>query len=171
MDCFHEIQMVVMMKIRFRLYFLSLIVFLLFVGCKPTKTRFAFPVCYKVPAYLSDPSRLRVVGVFTTWSLASQAQWDRFVKLSSVYTAPNVRFFAVFTDPDRFVVDEWVRSEKPPFTVIHDPTFSICNRVAREVPLTYFLDAQNRLCLAYPGHVTSNQLARQIRNALRRCIR
>ena len=160
-----------MMHLCFRLRFLFWIGFLLFVGCKPTKTRFAFLVCNKVPSYLADSSRLRVVGVFTTWSLASQAQWNRFVKLSSVYTAPNVRFFAVFTDPDRLVVDEWVRSEKPPFTVIHDPTFSICNRFAREVPLTYLLDAQNRLCLAYPGHVTSNQLTRQIRNALRHCTR
>lgn len=141
-------------------------------ACRKTRTLPApSPPCRDVPAYLADSSRLRVVGVFTTWSLASQAQWSRFLKQSALQNPQNVRFFAVFTDPDRFMVDEWVRSEKPPFTVIHDPAFSLCGHPAREVPLTYFLDAQNRLCRAYPGHVTSDVLARQIREALHDCAR
>ncbi len=93
------------------------------------------------------------------------------MKLSARYAPESVRFFAVFTDPDRNLVDEWVRSEKPPFTVVHDPAFSICGQPVREVPFTYLLDGRGRSCLAYPGHVTSDRLSEQIRLSLRHCAR
>jgi len=142
-------------------------------GCRPSKPpfpgRLEKPVpCAAQPDYLRVGARLRVVGVFTTWSLSAQAQWSRFQKVSPRFRAADVQFIAVFTDPDQKVVDEWVAAERPPFRVVHDPHFGVCGRHARAVPVTLIFDARNRVLTFYSGHVTSDLLDAQIRDALRR---
>lgn len=124
--------------------------------------------CTPQPSYLQVAARLRVVGVFTTWSLSAQAQWSRFVKVSSRFAPAQVQFIAVFIDPDQRVVDEWVASEKPPFRVVHDPHFGVCRRHVREVPVTLIFDDRDRVLTFYSGHVTSDTLDAQIRDAQKR---
>jgi len=124
--------------------------------------------CSPQPTYLYANAKLRVVGVFTTWSLKAQAQWSRFMKISSRFPVASVQFVAVFIDPDQRVVDEWVTGERPPFRVVHDPRFGMCGRHVREVPVTFLLDARDRILTFYSGHVTSDELDAQIRDALRR---
>ncbi len=142
-------------------------------GCRPAKPslhgRLEKPVpCPEQPDYLKVGARLRVVGVFTTWSLAAQAQWSRFQKVFPRFPSADVQFIAVFTDPDRKVVDEWVAAERPPFRVVHDPHFGVCRRHVRAVPVTLMFDARDRVLTFYSGHVTSDLLDAQIRDALGR---
>jgi hypothetical protein len=142
-------------------------------GCRPATPavpgRLDRPApCTPQPSYLKVPARLRVVGVFTTWSLSAQAQWSRFVKVSSRFPPAQVQFIAVFIDPDQRVVDEWVASERPSFRVVHDPHFGVCRRHVREVPVTLIFDDRDRVLTFYSGHVTSDTLAAQVRDALRR---
>jgi hypothetical protein len=124
--------------------------------------------CTPQPPYLQVAARLRVVGVFTTWSLSAQAQWSRFVKVAPRFAPARVQFIAVFIDPDQRVVDEWVASEKPSFRVVHDPRFGVCRRHVREVPVTFIFDDRDRVLTFYSGHVTSDTLDAQIRDALKR---
>jgi len=142
-------------------------------GCKPAMPavagRLEKPIpCSPLPAYLYADAKVRVVGVFTTWSLKSQAQWSRFMKVSSRFDGKRAQFIVVFTDPDRTVVDEWVMAEKPPFRVVHDPRFGMCGRHIREVPVTFLLDSRDRILTLTSGHVTSDVLDAQVRDALRR---
>jgi hypothetical protein len=142
-------------------------------GCRPEKPavpgRLDPPVsCTTQPEYLFSGGKIRVVGVFTTWSLKSQAQWSRFLKVAPRFAQKHVSFIAVFTDPDQRVVDEWVLAEKPPFRVVHDPRFGMCGRHVREVPVTFILDARNRILTFTSGHVTSDTLDAQVRDALSR---
>lgn len=142
-------------------------------GCRPASPavpgRLDRPTpCTPQPAYLQVTARLRVIGVFTTWSLSAQAQWSRFIKVSSRFQPAQVQFIAVFIDPDQRVVDEWVASERPSFRVVHDPHFGVCHRHVREVPVTLIFDDRDRVLTFYSGHVTSDVLDAQVRDALRR---
>ncbi len=156
-----------------RLFLLAFIAMIGALGCRPARPavagRLEKPVpCSPQPDYLYANAKIRVVGVFTTWSLKSQAQWSRFMKVSTRFDGKQVQFIVVFTDPDRKVVDEWVMAEKPPFRVVHDPRFGMCGRHIREVPVTFLIDRRDRILSLTSGHVTSDMLDAQVRDALRR---
>ncbi len=126
-------------------------------------------ICEQVPDYVGKtPPRVRVVGVFTVWSLDSMVQASRFMKVAPRFDSVQVQFVAVFIDRESVPVAEWVASEKPSFRVVHDADFGICRRQVKEVPVTFILDSKNRVRFFYGGPVTTDQLHAQIREALKK---
>lgn len=115
--------------------------------------------------------KVKVIGIFTTWSSKSQIMMERFKKARSYYSSKKkpVSFNFVFIDTDSRVVDHWHAMYKPDFTVLYDKDFRFCGNRITNVPVTLILGRGNRVCYVINDIETTKLLSDQIEEALDNC--
>lgn len=115
--------------------------------------------------------KIKVIGVFTTWSSKSQIMMERFKKARSYYASKKkpVSFNFVFIDTDSRLVDQWHTMYKPDFTVLYDRDFRFCGNRITNVPVTLILGRNNRVCYVINDVETTKLLSDQIEDALTDC--
>ena len=124
------------------------------------------PVCRLPSEFDGYRKKATVLGVFTTWSLKSQVQIQRFRKLAA-RIGDRVGFLMVLTDPNRAMVEGWIRAYHPRFPVLHPPAFRLCGKKIRTIPFTAVLDRRDRLHQIFVGPTPSADLEAAVNRVLR----
>ena len=152
---------------RGNLFILSL--FISISGCKHTHTlpgKLSKPQKCAIPYELtSNTSKITIIGVFTTWSLKSQIQLQRFRKVASLLNTKRVSFYIVLTDPDQKIVEDWIEAYKPVFPVLYDPKFTLCSRLISKVP-TVIIYKKGKIYYYYSALAETKILYKQIVDVL-----
>jgi hypothetical protein len=142
-------------------------------GCNTQKTKFPGKIdklSCSIPKELKKSGeKIKVIGVFTTWSLKSQVMMKRFNKLNALLKGKKIGFAFIFIDKDQRMVDGWYKAYKPDFTVLHDPKFKLCSEKVNKVPLFIIMKSSGKICYLLESVISSKTMFKMVRDAMENC--